>query len=94
MDLYEVTSKDLDGIVNQLIATEGVECAIFMYETAVSEFKISLRSRERVDVCKVASYFGGGGHVRAAGCTMIGNMYDVINNISAKIEEQLEESDD
>ncbi len=90
MAFYGVTSKDLDGIVDQLKVTEGVECAIFMYETGVQEFKISLRSNSCLDVSKIAKYFGGGGHVRAAGCTMSGNLYDVVNNLSLHIEKQLE----
>lgn len=66
LDFYGVTSEDLDGIVSQLRNTTGVEVAIFLYETAIQEFKVSLRSNGRVDVSRVASYFGGGGHVRAA----------------------------
>ena len=50
---------------------------------------MSLRSREKVDVSEIASYFGGGGHVRAAGCTMQGSVYDVVNNITYHIEKQL-----
>lgn len=89
MDFYDVTSKDLDGIVNQLRNTKGVDCAIFMYETGVLEYKVSLRSNEKVNVARVAEYFGGGGHVRAAGCTMKGTFHDVINNLSLHIEEQM-----
>ena len=90
MDFYNVTSKDLDGIVNQLRNIKGVNCAIFMYETDVLEYKISMRSDERVDVAKVASYFGGGGHMRAAGCTMKGTFHDCVNNLSLHIEKQLD----
>ena len=39
-----------------------------------------------------ASYFGGGGHVRAAGCTMQGSVYDVLNNLTLHIEKQLKRS--
>lgn len=89
MDFYGVTGKDLDGIINQMRNTKGVECAVFLYETASLEYKVSLRSRGEIDVAKVAQFFGGGGHIRAAGCTMNGTQYDVINNISAQIELQL-----
>lgn len=89
MDFYNVNSKDLDGIVNQLRNIKGVDCAIFMYETGSLEYKVSLRSNEKVDVAKVASFFGGGGHVRAAGCTMKGTFHDCVNNLSLHIEEQL-----
>lgn len=89
MEFYNATSKDLDGIVNQLRNIKGVHCAIFMYETGTLEYKVSLRTDERVDASKVAVYFGGGGHVRAAGCTMQGTFYDCVNNLSGHIEEQL-----
>lgn len=89
MDFYGVTGKDLDGIINQMRNTKGVDCAIFLYELDVLTYKVSLRSGGLVDVSKVAQFFGGGGHVRAAGCTMNGTVHDVINNLSAQIELQL-----
>lgn len=93
MDFYEVGPKDMDGIVNQLRNIEGIDCAIFMYQTGVLEYKVSMRSSERVDVAEVASYFGGGGHVRAAGCTMRGTFHDCVNNLSLHIEKQLKSQD-
>lgn len=89
MDFYHLENKDLDGIVEQLRITKGVECAIFLHETGEMEYKVSMRSNEIVDVSTIATYFGGGGHIRAAGFSMRGNMYDVINNISEQIELQL-----
>ena len=89
MVFYGVESSDLDGIVDQLRVTEGVEVAIFLHETENHVYKVSMRSKALVDVSKVAAYFGGGGHVRAAGCTMSGSVYDVLNNLSRHIEEQL-----
>lgn len=89
MDFYGVKVKDLDGIVSQLRVTKDVEVAIFMYELETNVFKVSLRSKERVDVSKVAKYFGGGGHKKAAGLTMAGTYYDVLNNLSRQIEAQM-----
>lgn len=94
LDFYSATSKDLEGIVNQLRVTKGVECAIFMYETGNLEYKVSLRSCKYVDVSKVAAFFGGGGHVRAAGCNINGTFHDAINNISKQIELQMKEHGD
>lgn len=88
MEFYQVTTKDLDGIVNQLQSVKGVDCAIFMYETGTSEYKVSMRSNGKVDVSAVAMKFGGGGHVRAAGCTMNGTYRDNINNLCKEIAEQ------
>ena len=88
MDFYGITSADLDGIVSQLRLTKGVEVAIFLYEIKTQTFKVSMRSNGVVDVSQVAVFFGGGGHVRAAGCELQGSMHDVINNIMAQIERQ------
>ncbi len=92
MDFYGVTPKDLGGIVEQLRLTKGVECAIFLYETEHLKYKVSLRSKKYLDVNKVAGYFGGGGHIRAAGCTMEGTVHDVINNIAERIEQGMNEA--
>lgn len=90
MEFYGVTSKDLDGIVDQLRVTEGVECAIFMYQTGPQEYKVSMRSNSSsLDVSKIASFFGGGGHVKAAGCTISGNIHDVVNNLSKHLAKQI-----
>ena len=89
MDFYHAKPSDTDGIVSQLHLTAGVECTIFMYEIKTQVFRVSLRSRGAVDVAKIAAVFGGGGHARAAGCTLGGTRYDVINNLSRYVEEQL-----
>ena len=94
MEFYCVGPKDLDGIVNQLQGVKGVDCAIFMYETGTLEYKVSMRSNGLVDVSQVAVKFGGGGHVRAAGCTMNGTYHDNINNLSVEIAAQIKERDE
>ena len=89
MDFYHAEPKDLGGIVNQLRNIEGIDCAVFMYQTDVLEYKVSLRTSEKIDAAEVVSHFGGGGHARAAGCTMNGTFHDCINNLSLHIETQL-----
>ena len=89
MAFYNADSHDLEGIVSQLRSTKGVECAICLYQTDTLEYKVSLRSNGGVDVARVAAFFGGGGHVRAAGVTMQGTFYDIVNNLSLQIEKQL-----
>ncbi len=91
MNFYRAQPHDLDGIVSQLRVTKGVECAIFMYQTNTLEYKVSLRSGGSVDVAKVAEFFGGGGHTRAAGATMRGTFHDIVNNLSDRIAEQMRE---
>lgn len=92
LKFYGVSGADLDGIIDQLRMTEGVECAILIYEIGLHKYKVSLRSNDYVDVSKVAAGFGGGGHIRAAGCTMMGLPRDVINNLTLPISKQMEEA--
>jgi len=86
---YNATSADLDGIIDQLIITQGIQIAILLYESDIHEYKVSMRANGDVDVRKIATYFGGGGHIKAAGCTMQGSFHDVINNLTLHIEHQL-----
>lgn len=90
MQFYDAEPKDLDGIVNQLRNIGGIDCAIFMYQTDVLEYKVSLRTSGKVNAAEVAAFFGGGGHARAAGCTMRGTFHDCVNNLSLHIEKQLD----
>lgn len=94
MEFYQVGPKDLDGIVQQMRVTRGVECAVFLYEVSPNRFKVSMRSNGNVDVAKIGLFFQGGGHVRAAGCTMEGDVHDVVGNIAAQVEKQLPKSPD
>lgn len=90
MEFYGVTPKDLDGIVSQLRVTKGIEVAVFLYELESHVYKVSLRSKNETDVSKVAQYFGGGGHKKAAGVTMKGTPHDVLNNLAKQLEIQLD----
>ena len=94
LKFYDALPKDLDGIVNQLLLTKGVSCAILMYEADDMTYKVSMRSDDKVDVSKIALIYGGGGHVKAAGCTMKGTVHDVINSLSAYIEAELDRNQD
>ena len=61
------TTMDTDGIVEQLRLTDGVEVVVFAYQLTKTTTKFSLRAKSYVDVNAIATTFGGGGHVRAAG---------------------------
>lgn len=89
MNSYGVKPKDLEGIVSQLRVTKGVEVAVFMYELAEKEYKISLRASGDVNVSKIAQVFGGGGHIKAAGFTMCGTVDEIIGKLTEEIQAQL-----
>jgi len=62
-------SDDLEGIVNLPLAARDVRAVIFLKETD-DGLRVSLRSKDAVDVRQVAVSFGGGGHLNAAGFTV------------------------
>ncbi|MGB9678624.1 MAG: DHH family phosphoesterase [Thermoanaerobacteraceae bacterium] len=70
-DFYETgtDNSDIENIINFGRDIIGVEVAILLVERD-NEFKISLRSKDNIDVNKIAGLFGGGGHIRAAGCSL------------------------
>ena len=88
LERYNIDFKDIDGIVPYARDIENVEIGILLKEKSKNEIKVSLRSKSFADVSRVAKSFGGGGHVRAAGCTI----NDSIENAKIKIlEEALKE---
>lgn len=89
LNFFEAKPSDLEGIVSQLRLTKGAEVAMFLYEQEPQIYKVSLRSKDRVDVSVIAKYFGGGGHAKAAGFTMKGTVHDVITNVNKQIALQL-----
>jgi len=64
------SSMDMEGVINFARDVEGVEVALLIRETDPKTFKVSLRSNTDFDVSKVALAFDGGGHKKAAGCTL------------------------
>ena len=89
MSRLGVTKQDLEGIVSQLRYTEGVEAAVFVYSRGENLYKVSMRSNSCLDVSSVCAVFGGGGHIRAAGCNMGGPVEEVIRRVVAEIEKRL-----
>ena len=76
---------DYDGIVENGRDVEGVEVSIFLRETDKG-IKVSLRSKDYVNVSEAATMFGGGGHVRAAGCNIQGTIEQAKNQIINRIK--------
>lgn len=86
---YGIDTNDLDGVIDQLRVTEGIVCAILLYETEEGDYKVSMRANGNVDVSRIAQMFGGGGHVKAAGCNVHGEPRDIVSNIASMVEQQL-----
>jgi phosphoesterase RecJ-like protein len=78
------SSEDLDGLVNYPRNVEGVEVGL-LFKERPGIVKVSLRSAGRVDVAQVAKTFGGGGHVRAAGCAINGTLQEAIERVVKEV---------
>jgi bifunctional oligoribonuclease and PAP phosphatase NrnA len=87
-DMLKSTRASLEGtegIIDFARSLRGVEVAIFFRETGTeNRIKVSFRSKGKADVNKLASFFGGGGHVTASGCNVFGTMEDVEKKVLEK----------
>jgi phosphoesterase RecJ-like protein len=73
MERIGAVAEDCEGVVNYLISIAGVEAAVFLREVAdASQFRLSIRSKGKLDVARIAEHLGGGGHRNASGCTLSG----------------------
>ncbi|MFR3568306.1 MAG: DHH family phosphoesterase [Paraclostridium sordellii] len=70
LERNEISFNDADGVTSYTRDIDGVEVGLLFKEKAPGEVKVSFRSKNYVDVSAVAQVFGGGGHVRASGCTI------------------------
>jgi bifunctional oligoribonuclease and PAP phosphatase NrnA len=78
------TDKDYsDGFVEYLREIRGVEAAILIREINKQRYKISIRSKGLADVAAICGTFGGGGHKKAAGCTIDGSLEEVKDKLNA-----------
>ncbi|WP_042160569.1 DHH family phosphoesterase [Paenibacillus gorillae] len=82
-------SEDFEGIVNYALNIDGVEVGILFKETEDGHVKASLRSSGKADVAAIAQTFGGGGHVRAAGCRLSGSLPDAIASLVEAVRKAL-----
>ena len=71
----------MGSIVSQVKNIKGCEVAVFIYPIEEEKYKVSFRSNAPYDVAKIATTFGGGGHIRAAGATLSGTLEQVIGQI-------------
>ena len=78
-----------EGFVDFPLSVDGVEICASVMEVKKGQYKISLRSKSYADVNKLAGTFGGGGHVRAAGCMLNGELYEVIDRLSYAVSQYL-----
>ena len=91
IDMKEQCGVDADIIMNITRWVQGVadiDAIVYLREDLAGIWKVSLRSL-KLDVQKIAAKFGGGGHKKAAGCTVCGSLEDVKRLILTEFDIQL-----
>ncbi len=88
------SEEDTDGIINYPLMVGDVEAAAFFRELTNSAIRVSLRSKNRVNVAQVAEHFGGGGHKNAAGFTINSTFEDLSREVLKKLHEAVETAPD
>jgi phosphoesterase RecJ-like protein len=81
MQRCDASEEDCEGLVNYALAIGGIEVALFFRELPGGDFRVSLRSKGKVNVAVVAEFFGGGGHQCASGCGVNGPLANALEQI-------------
>lgn len=81
--------EDTEDIVHFIRDIEGVQVAYLIKEKKDGVYKVSLRSKNNVDVSKIAQHFSGGGHARASGFTFHGDKDTLLRNLLGEINQAL-----
>lgn len=81
LDRRGLTLADTEGIINYALNIKGVAIGVCLTQDEGNKYKVSLRSKNKVDVSAVAGYFGGGGHLQASGCVVTGMLEEVIEKL-------------
>ena len=92
----DLTREDIDDIISLTRSIEGVEIGMSIKQSDDDPtlYKVSMRSNRVADVSKICAVFGGGGHVRAAGCTLNAeNEIEAENRLMEAINDALAELD-
>jgi phosphoesterase RecJ-like protein len=79
-----------EGFVDFPLSVGTVEVAASLMERKKGQWKISLRTKTYADANKIAGVYGGGGHVRAAGCMLFGDVEEVLDKLSYTVSQYLE----
>lgn len=86
---YRVSIEETQDIVDLMIGIKGVKVAAFVVEESSNTFKVSFRSREPINVFRIAESLEGGGHIRAAGATLKGSADEVRKTLSSVLQENI-----
>ncbi len=84
------TGEDCEGLVNWALGIHGIEATAFFREISGVRYRVSLRSKGRIDVGRIAQSFGGGGHCCASGHVIAGPLDAATGRVLAALRRSLE----
>jgi phosphoesterase RecJ-like protein len=87
LNKYKAELEETESFVNYARSVSGVEVGLLFKELEPGDIKVSWRSGASVDVSKLAAEFGGGGHARAAGCTLKKTLKEATDEVLGFIHE-------
>jgi phosphoesterase RecJ-like protein len=82
-----------EGFVDLLGSTKAADITVLFKEVDAGSTRVSVRTTERADAVAITSVFGGGGHARAAGCTVTAPLDDARERLLAECERELARAD-
>ena len=86
------SAEDCEDLVEIPRKMKDIEAAVFFRQDGAKSFKLSLRSKGKVDVEKIAKSFGGGGHAAAAGCKINGSLREVQGKVFKALRKTIREN--
>lgn len=91
---FQVRLEESEGIITQYAFTKGTKVAVLFKEASSTKVKVSFRAKGAIDVGQFAKKLSekGGGHPRAAGCTIKGTIEDVRKLVIYRLQQELKES--
>ena len=96
LHLYEATlasagatPEDTDGLINLPLSVKAIQLVVFFKQAGDGTYRVSFRSKGRIDVGAIARGFAGGGHKNAAGCTIAGELPHVRETVLARVMPEL-----
>ncbi len=85
MERCGAKEEDCEGLVNYALSIADAEVAVFFRELPDGRFRVSLRSKGKVNVDKLAERFAGGGHECASGCAVNGPLQAAVSEILSQL---------
>ena len=82
-----------EGFIDLLAGTRTADVTVLFKEAAANEVRVSVRTSARADAVDITSAFGGGGHIRAAGCTVAAPLAEARRRVLDECERELERAD-